>query len=248
MEIEDFEKLGLNKNEAIVYLGLLKLNKSSASELVKSLGIHRNIIYDNLEKLIEKGLVSYIFEENKKIFISEDSKSILEFLNSQKDKINSKVEFANKLIPELDKLKNNNQIEQSAQTYRGKNGIKKVLNQILNSKENLTLGMTNKSTEILGELYWRNYNAKVKDLNIKEKIILNSEFEKREFFFKNNSNIKYKILPEEFNQITETIIFDNQVAIFIYSEQPIVFLIKDKEFYETSKKQFNFFWKICKNN
>ncbi|NQZ85402.1 MAG: hypothetical protein HRU03_06805 [Nanoarchaeales archaeon] len=246
MNIEQLEQIGLNRNEAVVYLGLLKNGNSSASNLVKFLGIHRNIVYDNLEKLIEKGLVSYITEENKKIFISQESDSLLEFLDSEKEKINKKVVVAKELMSEIDTYKTKSYVEQSAEIFRGKNGIKKVLTLILKSKENLIMGMTNKSTELLGDLYWKNFNAKVKFLKIKEKMLLNSSFEKIGFFFENNKNIEYKILPKEFDQVTETIIFENQVAIFIYTDQPIVFLIKDEEFYKSSKKQFEFFWKLCK--
>ena len=70
MHIADLEKLGLNKNEAKVYFGLLKKGQATASELVKSVGVHRNIIYDNLEKLIDKGLVSYVVEGTKRRFIA----------------------------------------------------------------------------------------------------------------------------------------------------------------------------------
>ena len=65
MDAVDLEKLGLNRNEAKVYFGLLQTVNTTASDLVKHLGLHRNIIYDNLEKLIEKGLVSFVIEGTK---------------------------------------------------------------------------------------------------------------------------------------------------------------------------------------
>ena len=99
MDFVDLERLGLNKNEAKVYFGLLQLNKASAADLVKKVGVHRNIIYDNLEKLIEKGLVSFVEEEGKKLFIAEDPQSIIEFLETEKEKINNKITKANSIIP-----------------------------------------------------------------------------------------------------------------------------------------------------
>ncbi len=247
MDYTDLEKIGLNMNEAKVYIGLLQKGTSSASDLVKQVGVHRNIIYDNLEKLIEKGLVTYNIIENKKIFIIKESDSIINFLQNEKDKIDSKVEIAKTLLPEIDNLQNLNTIEQDAEIFRGINGVKKVLNLILESKENLTLGLTNNSTNILGNLFWKNFNAKIKHLNIKEKILLNSSFKDEKYFFKDNPNIKCKVLPKEFDQVSEIIIFENKVAIFIYTLQPIVFLIRDKEFYNSYKNQFNFLWNNIKN-
>ena len=65
MDAIDLEKLGLNKNEAKVYYALMQKNQATASELVKLLGMHRSMIYDNLERLVDKGLVSFVIKETK---------------------------------------------------------------------------------------------------------------------------------------------------------------------------------------
>ena len=46
MDSKDLEKLGLNKNEAKVYLGLLRLGSATAAQLVKQIGSHRNNKYE----------------------------------------------------------------------------------------------------------------------------------------------------------------------------------------------------------
>lgn len=245
MDSKDLEKLGLNKNEAKVYFGLLKLGSAAASELVKQIGVHRNIIYDNLEKLIDKGLASYITYESKKIFSAQEPNAILEFLDKKKELIEKEILIAKKLIPDVKKLNIQNRTKQEAQIFRGANGMKNILLETLKAKETLVIGMTNKSTEFLSEIFWSNYNAKIKDKKIKGRYLLNSDF-KDTYFFRNNKNIKIKVLPEELNQITETILFEGKIAIFIYSEKPLVFLIKDKDLYETHRKQFEFLWRKSK--
>jgi sugar-specific transcriptional regulator TrmB len=243
MDALDFEKLGLNKNEAKVYYELLKLGRATASQLVKHMGIHRNIIYDNLDKLIEKGLVSYVIEETKKVFIAQEPDTILEFLNNKKENIEKEIIVAKELIPQVSKLRNNRSGEQEAEIFRGINGMKKVLLKTLSSKEILVLGMTNKSTEILGETYWKNYNAKIKANKIKERFLINSDF-KDIYSFSKNKNIQIKLLPKELNQMMEIIFFDGNIAIFIYSESPMVFLIKDEATYQAYVQYFEFLWKI----
>jgi HTH-type transcriptional regulator, sugar sensing transcriptional regulator len=245
MESKDLEKLGLNRNEAKVYFELLKLGNSTASDLVKQMGVHRNIIYDNLEKLIEKGLVSYIIKETKKLFIAQDPSSIIEFLDKKKAEIENEKEIAKELIQEIKKLKRDDSYEQEAQVFRGAKGMKKVLLEILEAKENLVLGMTDKSTELLGETFWKNYNVKVKEKKIKERLLLNSDF-KDIYSFSKNKNVQIKILPKELNQVTEIILFGSKVATFIYSDKPLVFLIEDKDLYQTYLSQFEFLWKKSK--
>lgn len=245
MESTDLEKLGLNRNEARVYYELLKLGSATASDLVKQMGVHRNIVYDNLEKLIEKGLVSYIIQETKKLFIAQEPSAILDYLHKKEEEISKEKDIAKKLIVEISNLKKGEVIGQEAQIFRGVKGMKKVLAEILSARENLVLGMTNRSTELLGETYWKNYNAKIKEKKIKEKLLLNSNF-KDVYTLKKNKNIQVRTLPKELNQVTEIILFDEKVAIFIYSEKPFVFLIKDKDLYQTYLQQFEFLWKKSK--
>jgi len=166
-------------------------------------------------------------------------------LEKKKELIENEVLIAKKLIPEVSRLRKQNHAEQEAQIFRGVQGMKKVLLEVLRAKQNLVLGMTNKSTELLGETFWKNYNAKIKDKKIKERLLLNSNF-KEIYSFEKNKNVEIKILPKELDQITEIIIFEGKVAIFIYSEKPLVFLIKDKDLYLTYEKQFEFLWKKSK--
>ena len=67
MEIENLVELGFNKNEAIVLLALLKVGKSDANQIIKATKFHKNIVYDNLEKLIDKGLITFIKEKGRKV-------------------------------------------------------------------------------------------------------------------------------------------------------------------------------------
>lgn len=154
MKSQDLEKLGLNRNEARVYLGLLQLKKASAANLVKIVGVHRNIIYDNLEKLIEKGLVSFINEGGKKEFIAENTNAIINFFEVQKQKLDEDINDAKKLIPDIKRLIGCLEIEQEASLFRGINGVKRILEMVLESKEYWVIGVSNASIEIIGKTYW----------------------------------------------------------------------------------------------
>jgi len=245
MELKDLEKLGLNKNEAKVYFGLLQKGQATASELVKFIGIHRNIIYDNLEKLIEKGLVTYIVDGTKKKFIAENPEAIVEFLNNEENKIKERIETAKDFIPEINKILASKKEKQEAYLFRGMNGIKKILSEILCSKEFWVIGVSNASVEVLGEIFWKNFNIKRKAKKIKENLLFNYDF-------KNIANIipskfsVHKVLPKELTQSTEILIYNNKVAITVYSKEPIGIVIEDGEVFKTFKQQFAFLWKIAK--
>src|SRR3989344_9657538 len=91
IEITELIKLGMNKNEAKVYLSLIRFRESDARQIIQDTKFHKNIVYDNLEKLIDKGLITFILEGNKKIFQLTSSNAILDNMeDKQKDLDNNK--------------------------------------------------------------------------------------------------------------------------------------------------------------
>lgn len=245
MEFKDLEKLGLNKNEAKVYFGLLQKGQATAAELVKSIGVHRNIIYDNLEKLIEKGLVTYIIEGTKKKFIAENPGAIVEFLKGEENNIKDKIKTAKDFIPEINKILASKKERQEAYLFRGIKGIKKILSEILSSKEFWAIGVSNASVEVLGETFWKNFNIKRKAEKIRENLLFNHDFKNVVDITSSKLSV-HRVLPEELIQITEILIFGHKVAITVYSKEPIGIVIEDEEVFKTFKQQFTFLWKISK--
>jgi HTH-type transcriptional regulator, sugar sensing transcriptional regulator len=63
---EIIKALGLSDNESEVYLILLNMNEALASEIATKSRISRPHIYDTLEKLIDKGLASYVIKNNRR--------------------------------------------------------------------------------------------------------------------------------------------------------------------------------------
>ena len=244
MHPTDLEKLGLNRNEAKVYLGLLKKGQATASELVKAIGVHRNIVYDNLEKLIDKGLVSYVVEGTKRKFIAEKPQSIIEFLETKKKNLDEEIKSASDLIPQINALLFTSKSDQETFLFRGIRGIKKILEDMLGSKEFWIIGVSNASVEILGETYWTNFNQKRKNSKIKEHLLFNADFKNIVQISEKLS--EHKRLPPELIQITELMIFEDHVAIIVYSGEPLGVVIKNKEVFNAFKKQFDFLWNLSK--
>jgi HTH-type transcriptional regulator, sugar sensing transcriptional regulator len=243
MDEKDLEKLGLNRNEAKVYLALLYKGQAAAAELVKSVGVHRNIVYDNLEKLMDKGLVSVV-SDKKKIFIAQKPSAIVEFLESKKSMIDKEIVIAKNIIPDIDKILSSHKSKQDVQVFRGIGGLKKVLAECVQAKQSWCIGITNDSVRVLGETYWKNYNAKKKETKTKECLLWNADY--KNTVIVKNKNGQHRILPKELDQVTETLIWDNKVAIMTYSQEPIVVLIENKEIFDMYRKHFDFLWKLSK--
>lgn len=79
-------EFGLPKNEVKVYIALLKLGLTSAGQITKVSGVHRRNVYDALERLINKGLVSYVTKEKIKYFEAVNPYFLLNLLEKEKRK------------------------------------------------------------------------------------------------------------------------------------------------------------------
>ena len=60
MDIRDLTKIGLTEGETKVYAALLDLGETTRTELAKKSGISPSKIYDVVNRLMEKGIVSSV--------------------------------------------------------------------------------------------------------------------------------------------------------------------------------------------
>lgn len=79
----DLEKLGLTAHEADVYLCLFQKGKSRAGDLIKALGLHRNSLYQALEGLVARRLVTKTTHEGVFHFQTTDVEHLRDPLREQ---------------------------------------------------------------------------------------------------------------------------------------------------------------------
>jgi sugar-specific transcriptional regulator TrmB len=247
MELTELLKLGFNKNEAKVYLILIKFGKADAGQIIKETHFHKNIVYDNLEKLINKGLVSFIIEGKKRIFQIASSNSIVEYFEQEEKEINKRKKEAEKLSKEISKLAKQIPSVQEAKVFRGVQGIKNFYySGIENKEDTLVFGAPQESIDIMGEIFWRNLQAKRQASKIHAKLIFNPSIKAYGETIKNNlTEVRY--FERDFEPMSETHIQGDEVGIVVWTKEPILFLIKDKLIAESYKKFFEKMWKLAKN-
>ena len=87
MDIAALENAGLKSNEAKIYITLLENGISLVSDLYKKIAVHRRNIYDALEKLQEKGLVTVVIKKGKKHFEAVNPEKLLDYLQEKEEGI-----------------------------------------------------------------------------------------------------------------------------------------------------------------
>src|SRR3989344_2308147 len=114
MYFMDLKEAGLTGNEETVYVALLDLGPSLAGKVSRKTGLHRRTVYDVTETLIQKGLVGYILENNRRIFTAVDPQHII-------DAIEEKKNLLLPIIQDLQKKFNANKRKEQTNFYKGKN-------------------------------------------------------------------------------------------------------------------------------
>lgn len=238
MEKDILLKIGLTNNEALVYISLLTLGPSLVSSIVDKTKINRTQIYDLLDRLKEKGLISSIIKNRTQIFEAAEPKRILNYIEEKEEKLIEEKKIAKEIVLRLEKIKPKS-IQESVKVYEGKQGIKTVLEDIINSKRDIeTYGSDGNFTKIL-DYYFKHYLKKLERSGIKMKVIFDYD-EKNKPFNWVFSDVRY--LPKEYKSPTETTIYGEKVAIFVLTENPQVVLIENKQVADSYRKYFKILW------
>ncbi len=238
---EGLKKLGLTENEASVYLALLERGSTNAGAIIKETKLHRNIVYDNLDRLIEKGLVSFVIIRNIKHFQATSSSELKEYIEKQKQEVLEREKIANEIIPEINRVRENPVIKQEATIFKGVKGVKTILDESTKIKtELLVFGTGWGAKEILKE-YYEQWHLKLRQNKVKSRILL--PMDKRGSFMK---PFTAKYLPAS-NIMPSTIaVYGNNVLNVIWDKEPLAILIVSEKASESYRAYFNLLWKIAK--
>jgi sugar-specific transcriptional regulator TrmB len=245
MEAYDLIRLGFNKNEAKVYLSLIKFGKADAGMIIRETKFHKNIVYDNLEKLMNKGLAGFIIEDKRKVFSITSSNSLVEFFDGKEKEIAEKKKLAQDFSKEIEKRISILPKKQEAIVFKGVSGIKTFYNETLKGEDYVVFGAPQESLNIMGELFWKNYNLKREENNIKVKMIFNPSIKA----YGDSITDKYtevKYFERDFEPLTETNIQGNKVGIIVWTEEPVIFVIEEEAVAKSYLAFFEKMWKQAK--
>jgi HTH-type transcriptional regulator, sugar sensing transcriptional regulator len=231
--IEQLKKSGLSETEAKVYLALLDLGPSLAGKISRRTGLHRRTVYDTTERLIKKGLIGYILENNRRLFRASNPEKIVEMIDERKNLV---MPIMNSLALKYNETKK----KEETNFYKGKEGLKTVFEDQLNYKEVLILGASPKAYEVL-QFYFKWYDKKRKLKKIKTRIIAQDRRIKRIPL----AEIRY--LPEKYENPVSMNIYGDNVAIILWgSAKPMAIVIKNEEMAKGYRQYFELVWNIAK--
>jgi len=247
MDTKILEQIGLSKNEIKIYFALLELEQSTATPIVKRSGVPNSKVYPTLDKLIKRGLVSYIVKNNVKYFQASDPENIIDLLNEKEKQLSQQKDEIKRLIPQIEYKRKLAKHKQEATIYEGFEGIKVAFNNILNKVPKnqeyyvFTLGEELGKSEL--KHFFRDYHKKRIQKRIKVKLIANQKI--KTTFLKHHQYKNMKIKFSKFKLPTGIFIYEDYVMTVVWIGDPTAFVIKSKNNAEKYKEFFQEIWKTA---
>jgi sugar-specific transcriptional regulator TrmB len=247
METKTLEEIGLTKSEAKVYLALAEIGTSTTGKIAQKAGVASSKIYDILDKLQKKGLVSHVIRTGVREFEAAPPERIMMYLEEKESALKLEKQKAQKLIEQL-KVKSTLVKAQDATIYRGMKGLKSVFYQctdeMKSGEEILALGVPYRTDNV--DKFFVRWNKFRENKKIRFRILFNE-----------NARGQRQALPEESSPLSEIRfmpegvitpaainVFNDKVIIFPAEsgEDPLLILIRSKEIAESFRAQFNLLW------
>lgn len=249
MHKELLEEIGLTKGEIAVYLTLLKLGETTTGKIIQEAGISSGKIYEILDKLMKKGLVSYIIKEKTKYFSSASPNRILTYLHDKEKDLKNKEQELVKELPSLLALKKAGKKEYETLLFKGFKGIQtaifEALSELHMKDEILAMGIISSKLEQYN-LLWQRWHQE----RIKKKIICKVIFsDKGTDYYKVFKKMKFTEV-RVFKGITPAAIdiMKDKVLIFTYGEKPSCLFIKNSEIAKSFTTFFYNLWNMTKKS
>jgi sugar-specific transcriptional regulator TrmB len=236
MDVSILEDIGLSNAEIKVYIALLELGTSTAGPILDRSGLQSSVVFMTLNKLVDKGFVSFIKEGTRKHYQASNPNHIVDYINEKKERFEE-------VLPELLLKQETAKEKPEVVVFRNIRGVKELLMELLNSggNEHHTFGSTGDSL-MLGEAWWVRYHNMRVEKGIKAQLLFNESLKKWKAEFR-YGKCEVRYTTEGFEPLTETIIRNNKIGIIIWTEKPIGILIENSIAAKSYDQFFNIIWK-----
>jgi sugar-specific transcriptional regulator TrmB len=116
--------LGLAKNEARIYETLIRYGELSVGQIAAKSHVHRRNVYDSINKLVERGLVFEIVERRENRYQAVEPNKLRELIHERELGLTA-------ILPGLEALYSQGARSQAVYIYRGVEGWKNYMRDIL---------------------------------------------------------------------------------------------------------------------
>lgn len=248
--IHGLQKFDLDKQEAMIYLELLKKPRTLA-QLSTATGINRTTLYRFIDSLIKLGLVGYRVDDRGKYLVAADPSTLESKVVTQEERAKMQRSIFTTLIPHLENVKKGSAADFAIQTYEGTEGLKQMLWHELKAEgDYLAIGFGTLEDMVLDKRWTGKYRQRIIEngYNIREIVNVGTDnkFTKNKLFL--TDHYTQRIIPKTILPINHLVsIYNDTVATcHLHQGQRIGLEIVSKTYAQTFRSLFELIWQLAK--
>ncbi|MBI4170575.1 MAG: helix-turn-helix domain-containing protein [Candidatus Aenigmarchaeota archaeon] len=242
--LEDrLERIGLSRAEVKIYLALIRLGSSTTGAIIKETGMRKSTVYESLNRLLEKGLVSYVIKNSVKFFEAADPERIVDFIEEQKRELEENEANIKSVMPDLKSMRNPLKPHAEAHVLVGAEGFKTMRRDVLkNAKgEHLMLGAISREPAVMPH-FWKFFNRERMKHCIKMRVLHQQGTKEKPM---KTELMEMRFLPKAITIPAVINIYGDRVVSLLWKEDyPICFMLINKDISDSYRKYFEILWKM----
>lgn len=251
MDTALLEDIGFTKSEIKVYLALLRLGNVTSGPVIRESCVARSKVYELLERLRDKGLVTESVEQNTRHFQATDPDRILEFIRQKEERLEQQAKDFEAVLPELRLQQTLATDHQEAKVYVGFEGVKsfyeEILRQLGEGDEYLAITFHDESVHFpsLG-LFFHKFHQRRAEKKVRARILANIQDRKvrSKLDFSDTPLYEFRLTDQQLP--ASHAIFRDTVAFFHWGKTPRVFVMVCRDNADQYRKFFDAVWKKAK--
>jgi len=249
MDTSPLKEAGLTDGEIKTYLALLEIGLSTSGPIIEKSRVARSIIYQILDRLMQKGLVSYIIKEKTKYYQAAAPHKIFDYLEEKEKKVRKNKSQIQKIMPDL-LLKQTQSIKSQATIYMGIKGLHTAHEQtylkLRKSEEYCYLGIPAYQPPEQ-HAYWKKDHKRRAKAGIMCRLLFNNSTDKSIIKDRNRyEGCKARLMGDDIETPASFVTFKDTTLIIIQSPEPFAFEIENQQVANSFQAYFEVFWKRSK--
>lgn len=241
--LEDFD---FTEGEAKVYLSLLELGETKVGQIIKKSGISRSKVYDILDRLTGKNVVSRIKKSGVLLYQALPPNTLFNVIRKKEKELMEDESMLREILPQLMKLKPKDQL--NITTYEGYEGFKTMIDKTISELTSKDVYEAMGISKTTGGM--RFYAKKIYEDQEKKKFKARSIFDEGgipKIAERKTRWHEMRVLPKGWRTPALFTIYGDTVGIHLGEEDNIIsIVIKSKEIVQSFRETFKAMWKISK--
>lgn len=251
--IDNLNNFDLDPIESRIYLHLINKPPQSVLDIARTISIPRTSVYDNVQKLHERGLVERIIEYKRQLFKAASIEMFNTLIEKEKDRVTTLEKSFSALKKTFTTTLDPGTLTQ-VRYYHGAEGFRQMMwNALAATDEHIGYSELGRSS-VVGKKYMTQWMKEMTERNIADRVIINPKKQSLAYLYAQEEHAFRKlyqstrVMDEKTLLISgDTTIYNNTFAVAWWKSGEVVGVeIENAQLVKTQKSMFEILWKLAK--